>query len=330
MTGNNTGISAFKTDSLKTQYTFSAKPLAHSDQDDGRATVQADPQEPPRPDIVKLLGNKDHKWSGIVRDYDECQELTKQYISLNDKAGKTDVEMSNDFPEDKQAQKELARQLFEAILEVDPATSDHMHSQRIRELSNLEVELLSWELLFAIHRAQDGIVGWAKWSPKASQRYEKCGNFRERFELVKEGCRGALSHIPSVPAALYKAETNKEPSVPRAHCTLDPAGKSVAGPHQPVAPLARRMPISGGARVEYPVAQPNPVAWLPPLPAPSLPLPVWGLTEDSMSPHPQGMAVGLETGTGASTVVENPEEFEFLNQWIDFAPDDYGWQPGNW
>ncbi|KAK4032512.1 hypothetical protein C8A01DRAFT_41033, partial [Parachaetomium inaequale] len=153
------------------------------------ANVHAGRQEALRPNVIQLLDNKDHKWSGIVRDYEDCRELTRQYMLLNDKTGKADVPESNDFPEDKQAQKELARQLFEAILDVDPATADHMHSKRIRTLSNFEVELLAWELLFATGRAQDGILGLAKWSPKSSQDYEKCENFRERFELVKEGCR---------------------------------------------------------------------------------------------------------------------------------------------
>ena len=68
-------------------------------------------------------------------------------MSLYDKTGETYVAESNDFPEDKEAQKELARQLFEAILELYPADTENMHYKSIRELSNIEVELLSWELL---------------------------------------------------------------------------------------------------------------------------------------------------------------------------------------
>lgn len=68
-------------------------------------------------------------------------------MSLYDKTGETDVAESNDFPEDKDAQKELTRQLFEAIVELQPADTENMYYKSIRELSNVEVELLSWELL---------------------------------------------------------------------------------------------------------------------------------------------------------------------------------------
>ncbi len=109
--------------------------------------AQSTSQQVPPLNIVQLLCNKDHRWSGVVRDFEHCKELTRQYVSLSDKTGKADVPKSNDFPEDKTAQKELARQLFEAILEVDPSTAGHMHTKRIQNLSNFEVELLAWELL---------------------------------------------------------------------------------------------------------------------------------------------------------------------------------------
>ncbi|KAK3290547.1 uncharacterized protein B0H64DRAFT_447269 [Chaetomium fimeti] len=224
MASYKTNIPASELESFGTQCTFGAEPLAHSGRDDGRTTAQAGPHESPRLDIRQLLNNKDHTWSGIVRDYDDCQELMKQYKTLNDKEGTTDVEVSNDFPEDKQAQKELARQLFEAILEVDPDTSDHMHSQRVQELSNLEVELLSWELLFAIHRAQDGIVGWAKWSPKASQRYQKCGNFQERFALVKEACQKSKSVVHAMLSAPF---ITRMTAAPTHECKLKSANKMI-------------------------------------------------------------------------------------------------------
>lgn len=147
MAGLYTGLPTSESGSLETHRTFGAEPLAPSSRDEGGATGPAHPQEPPRPDIRQLLNNKDHNWSGIVRDYDDCQELTRQYMSLYDKTGETYVAESNDFPEDKEAQKELARQLFEAILELYPADTENMHYKSIRELSNIEVELLSWELL---------------------------------------------------------------------------------------------------------------------------------------------------------------------------------------
>jgi hypothetical protein len=147
MAGYYTGIPISESGSVETHRTFGTEPLAPSTGDNDRTTGSAHPQETPRPDILQLLENKDHNWSGIVHDYNDCQELTRQYMSIHDKTGDTNVAVSNDFPENKKAQKELARQLFEAILDVDPADAEHMHYKPIGELSNLEVELLSWELL---------------------------------------------------------------------------------------------------------------------------------------------------------------------------------------
>lgn len=147
----------------------------------------------PRPALADLLQQKDHKWSGIIQDYEDYKELTRQYFALNDKTGRTKVPDCDQFPEDKESQKELARELFEAIVdfsdvidgtkkvekkkknansgshrdddeegaesdageegdgeaEEDEQTgsADPVHLKRVKALSNLEVELLAWELL---------------------------------------------------------------------------------------------------------------------------------------------------------------------------------------
>ncbi|KAH6631406.1 hypothetical protein F5144DRAFT_488774, partial [Chaetomium tenue] len=317
--GDYINLPPFEPGSLQAQHTPGAPHLAPPRPDNRRTTTPTHPEEPARPDIHKLLANKDHTWSGIVRDYDDCQELIRQYMSLNDKTGDTDVAGSNDFPEDKKAQKELARQLFEAILEVDPAASEHIHYKPIRELSNLEVELLSWELLFATRRAQDGIVGWAKWLLKPGQRYQKCKNFQERFVLVKEGCRHAVGSFynPDNSSSGLRLVTGYRTIVPLAHqwssASQDSHAPNLAGellenPGRPLAPSAHQMSIMGAADVGYPVAQPHPDA-LVYLPAafPQPPL-AWEPTETFMSQV-------------FEEVLSNPESFEPGDEWLNFEMD---------
>jgi hypothetical protein len=120
--------------------------------------------------IIELLKQKDHVWSGIVRDFNHYQELARKYKSMNDKRGKTCVPVCKDFPEDKQTQRELVRELFESILDFSDAidcirdgsgktingdaeectglqAGETVHAKRVKALSNLEVELLAWDLL---------------------------------------------------------------------------------------------------------------------------------------------------------------------------------------
>ena len=154
--------------------------------------------------------------------------------------------------------------------------------------------------------------------------------------------RGALSSIPSDPAALSETEPGKRPpvsSVSQNSCTLGFAGEPVVDPDRPIALSAHRLHISGAADVEYPVAQLDPVAWCyPPANFPLLP-PVWGPTGTFESQHPEkipatlgteaetsiaarnheGVPTALGTGIETSTAVSNPVDFDFWGEWLDFG-----------
>ena len=166
--------------------------------------VQSAPQEVPLPSIVQLLSNKDHRWSGIVRDFEHCQELTRQYVSISDKTGRANVPISNDFPEDKTAQKELVRQLFEAILEVDPTVAGHMHTKRIQNLSNFEVELLAWELLVRGRVATSPMLRWSLVSNQPSHAvcHTQGTEWRRRAGSVGTGVKQELREVRIIPGAL--------------------------------------------------------------------------------------------------------------------------------
>ena len=168
---------------------------------DNVSIVQSALQEVPPPDIAQLLSNKDHKWSGIVRDFEHCQELTRQYVSISDKTGRADVPISNDFPEDKTAQKELVRQLFEAILEVDPTAAGHMHTKRIQNLSNFEVELLAWELLVRGRVATSPMLRWSLVSnqPSLAVCHTQGPGWRRRAGSVGTGVKQELREVRIIP-----------------------------------------------------------------------------------------------------------------------------------
>jgi hypothetical protein len=70
------------------------------------------------------------------------------------------------------------------------ARKEPPHITRVKALSNFEVELIAFDLLLHIYRAQNGVISIANWMPaRLVGRYEKCRNFRERFDIVKEGVR---------------------------------------------------------------------------------------------------------------------------------------------
>jgi hypothetical protein len=191
---------------LGPQQTFAADHGAQHKQIVSRRNFQPERQTGSRYNVDELLEQRDHKWSGIVEDYDHCRALAKQYMALNDKKAKPADR--DEFPEDRELQKELVRELFEAILDfsdvidgkgtaknkgngkndafanddneheekanvkvegspsneatpvaddarsaftsqsgAEPSPADTVHTKRIRSLSNLEVELLAWDLL---------------------------------------------------------------------------------------------------------------------------------------------------------------------------------------
>lgn len=123
-----------------------------------------------------LLQDKDHSFKAIIVDYNHYLAMKDQYVALNDKKGKTAVPDVTDFPADPVSQRRLVEELFAAILnfgnvidgqrqkrvnkrktgnvpeaaEEEVHFADSTHVRRVKEASNLEIELLSWELVVRI------------------------------------------------------------------------------------------------------------------------------------------------------------------------------------
>jgi len=123
-----------------------------------------------------LLQDKDHSFKAIIVDYNHYLAMRDQYVALNDKKGKTAVPDVTNFPADPASQRELVEELFAAILDFDNVIdgqrqkrvnkrktgnvpeeaeeevrfADSTHVRRVKEASNLEIELLSWELVVRI------------------------------------------------------------------------------------------------------------------------------------------------------------------------------------
>ena len=104
-----------------------------------------------RPSLSQLLKDKSHQWRGIIKDDNEFKSLKDEFRRCNDNTGRTKVEMSKDIPQTLKQKHQLVRQLFEAIVDfstVKESESRKRHQvDRIRALSNVEVEMISWDLL---------------------------------------------------------------------------------------------------------------------------------------------------------------------------------------
>ena len=113
----------------------------------------------------------------MISNFDHYLEVKERYVTLNDKVGKAFVPDAEDFPEDVASQQRLVKELFNAMLEFDELIDEKRqlrakkrkisetageeeggtsrfeestHVRRVREASNLEIELLCWELLVGI------------------------------------------------------------------------------------------------------------------------------------------------------------------------------------
>ncbi|KAK3943227.1 hypothetical protein QBC46DRAFT_421512 [Diplogelasinospora grovesii] len=102
-----------------------------------------------------------------------------------------------------------------------PVFKENHHVQRVRKLSNIEVEILAWELLYTIKEVQEGRYNIGKWT--YDWRHDNYDTFLDRFLDVLDACKkskavvhGMLtanfaSRIASAPfTEFHRKVTNKE------------------------------------------------------------------------------------------------------------------------
>lgn len=123
--------------------------------------------------VETLMRDRDHTFKSIITDYSHFLSVRDQYVGLNDKRGRTAVPDAVDFPIDVAGERKLVEELFGAMLdfgevideqrqrrskkrkavdaaedpEMEVSFTDSTHVRRVKEASNLEIELLAWDLV---------------------------------------------------------------------------------------------------------------------------------------------------------------------------------------
>jgi hypothetical protein len=125
-----------------------------------------------------MMKYHDGKFRGLINNATHFKRVREVYYSLNDQKGRTYVEHASEFPSDLSGQVKLVEELFNAMLNFDDfideprqkrrkrrkmnqdaeeeedndnSVTDSTHVRRVRQASDLEIELLAWELLVSCH-----------------------------------------------------------------------------------------------------------------------------------------------------------------------------------
>lgn len=127
--------------------------------------------------LEDMLKIRSHTFKGLVRDLGHFSALKTEYERLNNKKDNTDVPDCDDFPQDLDDQRSLVRELFEAMVDFSEIVEeprlvrknkkrqhselenedsslaeyrDNTHVKRVKESSDVEIELLAWNLLVSL------------------------------------------------------------------------------------------------------------------------------------------------------------------------------------
>ncbi|KAL2018375.1 hypothetical protein VTK56DRAFT_910 [Thermocarpiscus australiensis] len=281
--------------------------------EDERADSEPAPSALGGLDMEAELKQKDHRWAGLITDYDHYLQLSKAYMRLNDKEVPADASDSgsgstgasgsggavgsadanpdqnatqNDegsdklpdtepFPETTEKQLERVKELVEAIFDFSdvirptrvvakrrkasgsadteqnegegaPTVADSTHVRRVKGLSNLEVEMLAWDVLMALRNASNGILGIPRWAPPGEQAYENLA-FGARFNLVRNALRTSKAVVNSLMATPF---VNRLAAAPQKEYDMKRANKEVNEKKQQRLQLAQALIQNDKAQVQ--------------------------------------------------------------------------------
>ena len=191
------------------------------------------------PDVQKSL-NQRHQiktFPGMCKDETDFQQLKNVFGSLKtprtgNPSGNTNV---GAFPADKYDQQTLVKKLFEAMVNLDdiidkpaqpralrqnhPELPRHhpehpdpnlTYNSRVKgvwEVSDVQLELLAWELLFRIRDAQAGVLHLDPWHADDHWQYSHYPNFMARFDACCYALRTSKAIVHNLTEAPYLARS---------------------------------------------------------------------------------------------------------------------------
>jgi len=104
--------------------------------------------------VEKLLQEPQGKWSGYITNHDDCIKMRNQLNS----ARLVDInQIIDNFPHTATAKTVHAHQLWEAMIDYSDYieakdNKNHFQVDRLKAMSEIEMEVLAWELLVSTGR----------------------------------------------------------------------------------------------------------------------------------------------------------------------------------
>ncbi|KAK0641964.1 hypothetical protein B0T16DRAFT_461987 [Cercophora newfieldiana] len=223
--------------------------------------VQPAPVQFARPSVAELLRQKDRTYTPLITSREDLERLKKEHEAINDVAptgsGKDDV----DYPKTPEKEQEYVKQLFHAIIDfsnvVENAT--HIHLNRVRGMSDFEIQCIAWDLLIAIEDAHCGKLGFPARNWDNEWRYQEFDSFKARFDAVVAAVRRSksiayggcpVSFVKRVASAPAKELAGKETNNSGNSTKRDQlkAGKQVLAANQPPATNSNKGSAGKSAR----------------------------------------------------------------------------------
>ncbi|KAK0620890.1 hypothetical protein B0T14DRAFT_497324 [Immersiella caudata] len=170
-----------------------------------------------RPTMAELLEQKDHKYAPLFSNRAEMEALRREFEAECDKTDlrETDASLDPDFPAmNTEREKECAEILFNAITDFSNVKElkTHVHYGRVKNLRNLEVHFLSYDLLDAIKDAHCGRLGFSPRTWENEWRYQSFETFTARLQAVAGACAYSKSVVYGNLPAEYRRRVASAPS----------------------------------------------------------------------------------------------------------------------
>lgn len=132
-------------------------------------------------------------YKGYIRSVEDYRRKYQEYVGLSSRPATS----CTDFPEHDSGPTQLAKRLYDAMLDIDNAVEAGQKSiTRIYQLSPFEVELKSWELLFVLRDVQRGQVGLPMWGKAWTG--EDFDSFMDRYNDAVSKLRVSKSMVSSL------------------------------------------------------------------------------------------------------------------------------------
>ncbi|KAK4445976.1 hypothetical protein QBC34DRAFT_383648 [Podospora aff. communis PSN243] len=149
----------------------------------------------PTRDLVK---ERTRIYTGLIPNRQELEKRRSELQALNNVDIQRDGSLDADYPKEGSAQERKCHEdLFKAITDFSNIVEEEKHFQmkRVRMLSDMEVEIIAWDLLIAVRNAHCGKLGFEARAWNREWSHDSYDTFTARFSDVLKVCRISKSIV---------------------------------------------------------------------------------------------------------------------------------------